>query len=104
MFKLLIPAALLAASLSAPVSAQSATSQRVAYADLDLASPAGVRTLDARLKSAIAKACGDDFALHASAEAAEIRRCKAVLKSQVAASRAAVLATARPEAGAIAAR
>ncbi len=42
---------------AAPAVAQELNTQLVSYADLDLASPAGVSTLDARLDSAVRRVC-----------------------------------------------
>jgi UrcA family protein len=47
----------LSAAALAPVGAQE-VSQPVSYADLDLATPAGVRALDTRLDAAIRQVCG----------------------------------------------
>ena len=54
-------AAVAAAALATPAVAQSALDAgqvRVGYADLDLNSRAGVRTLDRRIRTAVEAACG----------------------------------------------
>lgn len=104
MFKTLIPAALLAAGLATPAAAQSAPVFKVAYADLDLASAAGQRTLDARLNAAISRACGDDFSLHGATEAGQIRICKAQLRKTVNVQREAAIAAAAARGETLAAR
>lgn len=103
MFKTLIPAALLAASLSTPAGA-AAPVLKVTYADLDLSSTAGVRTLDLRLNAAISRACGDDFAVRGVAEASAIRSCKANLRQAVNVRRAAAITAAVNPSHALAAR
>lgn len=103
MLKTLIPAALFAASLVTPAGA-AAPVLKVTYADLDLSSTAGVRTLDARLNTAISKACGDDFAVRGVAEASAIRSCKANLRQMVNVQRAAAIAAPANPANTLAAR
>ena len=61
MKSLLTLAAVAAAALATPAVAQSAVDAgqvRVGYADLDLTSRAGVRTLDRRIRTAVETACG----------------------------------------------
>jgi UrcA family protein len=55
---ILTAALVLGASTTAPASAQT-TAVRVSYADLDLKSPAGVKTLNRRLAVALSRVCGD---------------------------------------------
>ena len=50
--------ALGAALISAPAFAQDQTSVHVSYADLNLASPAGVKVFHRRLEDAVTKICG----------------------------------------------
>ena len=94
--KLLLTAALAAASLAAPVLAADATpGLRIAvpHADLNLASAAGVSRLDARLRLAIKTLCGEprDYDLAGSNA---IRRCRAEARDAVAAQRARLLVAA----------
>ena len=56
---LLTLAAAAAALVASPALAQNGPAQvSVSYADLDLSSRAGVRTLDRRIRSAVEQACG----------------------------------------------
>jgi UrcA family protein len=55
---LLASAMLLLASLSAPLRAET-TSIAVPYGDLNLASPAGMETLDHRIHEAVKRVCGE---------------------------------------------
>jgi UrcA family protein len=80
-----------------------APSVAVGYADLDLSSEAGRRTLDARLASAVRTVCGtaSDADLHGKNQVA---RCLTDTARAVAGGREAALASARaPAAGQIAA-
>lgn len=83
-------AALAAATIVAPVSAQETTTgnspYRVSHADLDLRTDAGIRSLDRRIDHAVGKACGwaSDFDI---AGQNEIRRCRKQAVAAAAAQR-----------------
>ena len=79
MQKLLILAALAAASTGQPVSAQTAPanpSVAVAHRDLDLRTEAGTRTLDRRIWRAVVAVCGTapDYDIEGKNEVRECRR------------------------------
>lgn len=67
-------AALTLLSVAAPAHAAS-PAKRVAYTDLDLASPAGVETLNRRVRAAAKSVCGDAPAYRSLAENLRIARC-----------------------------
>lgn len=93
MLKLLIPAVLLSALLPNAAMAQDRAHAdiHVAYRDLDLQSPAGVKLLDRRIERAIAKVCPSDFAARDLEQNRMVTQCRAVKEAEVAAQRAAVL-------------
>jgi len=92
MFKLPL---LLGIVLSVPAIAQDRTPDtHVAYQDLNLASPAGVRILDRRIAYAIGRACPDQ--VHADLRTAiEIDRCRRDKRAEAVGERARVLAAAQ---------
>jgi UrcA family protein len=95
--KTLLPLAALAAALLAhPASAQTAppAPQVVHYADLDLSSPAGVRELDRRIGAAVRDACGSasDADLHGQNL---VIRCRVEARGQAKAQRAIAVASVR---------
>ena len=95
MLKLLIPAAVLTALVpnAAPAQQVAHADIHVAYRDLDLRSPAGVKQLDRRIERAIAAVCPDpDTDL---ARRHMVDRCHAVKRADVAGQRARVLRSAR---------
>lgn len=103
MLKLLIPAVLLTALIpnAAPAQQVAHADIHVAWRDLDLRSPAGVKQLDRRIDRAIAAVCPD-----ASTDLARrhmVDRCQATKWADVAPQRARVLQSARanPELAAI---
>jgi len=82
----------LATAIPAIAHAQDATRQtRVAYADLDLRQPAGVKALDRRLHAAVETVCADR---QSDATAAAILQCRAASHARLAPQRAAILAAA----------
>lgn len=85
MSKLLI-ATFLSVAAVVPAAAQTAT-VRVSYADLDLATPAGVATLDRRIAGATAKFCPDRFD-HDLLRRVFAERCRRTLIAKVAGQRA----------------
>jgi UrcA family protein len=70
-----------------------AATVRVSYADLDLASEAGLRTLDRRLAAAARAVCADSAAESLLAPQLNDRRCIAETRQSLAAARERVLAT-----------
>ena len=99
MLKLLIPAVLLSAILpdAAVAQQQRHADIRVAYRDLNLQSPAGLKVLDRRIRRAIEAVC-PDFAGSTVPRHPEVTRCRAAKQSEVASQRAAALAyAARPQ-------
>jgi len=108
MLKLLIPAALLSALLPNPAIArnQADAEVHVAYRDLDLQSPAGVKQLDRRIEKAVAAVCPDPSDTDLARKPV-VARCRAVARAGVADQRATVLrngAHRNPELAANAAR
>ena len=91
MLKLMIPAVLLSAVLPAAALAQETRADvHVAYRDLNLQSPAGVKVLDRRIARAIAEVC-PDFVGFDLARKRATSRCRAVKHAEVADQRNAVL-------------
>lgn len=92
MSKLLLAAALGLSALPATVSAQAyAPDIHVAYADLDLSSPAGVATLDRRIAKAAATLC--ETIPHTTALWQQaVDRCRKTLTTHVEPQRQQVLA------------
>jgi UrcA family protein len=101
----IIAAALLAAPLATPASAEPVErTQIVSYSDLDLSRSSDVRRLDGRIGRAISQVCGT--ASEADLEGRnEVRRCRALVRESLSAERDQALAAARePAQVAIAAR
>ena len=101
MSKLLILAALAAASLAQPAFAQPAPAPRtalVAHADLDLATEKGARTLDRRIWRAVVAVCGTapDYDLEGKNDVRECRRDTRAIASAEAQQVIADAARARP--------
>ena len=96
MLKLMIPAVLLAALVpnAAPAQEQGHAEIHVAYRDLDLQSPAGVKQLDRRIERAIAAVCPDPDATDLTRKFAAAR-CRDAKRAAVADQRARVLLGAR---------
>lgn len=95
MLKIAMPACLLLAALTTPAGAQDARSIPVAYADLDLTKPEGIRTLDHRIAAAVRAVCREqEDALFANR--IEIAQCRRVARRDAAGQRVRVLAAAQP--------
>ena len=92
MLKLMIPALLLSAFVPnvAVAREEGRIAVHVAYQDLDLKSPAGVKQLDRRLQHAIAQVC-PDVRMTDLANQRLIEKCRAEKWAAVADQRAAVL-------------
>jgi UrcA family protein len=100
----IIAAALLAAPLATPASAETVERTRiVSYADLDLSRAGDVRKLDGRIGRAITEVCGT--ASEADLEGRnEVRRCRTLVRESLLAERnQALAAAAQPTEVAIAA-
>lgn len=83
--RMLVIASLLCALTSVQATASPATPEsRVSYADLDLRSEAGIRTLDQRLKRAVKSACSQDDRALDLREQMAARRCVAKISSGIA--------------------
>src|SRR5947208_1152515 len=92
MLKYLIPAALIAAFLPTGALAQEATATvHVAYRDLNLQTPDGIRMFDRRIEGAIATIC-PDFAGNELARKRVVAQCRAAARANIAGQREAVLA------------
>lgn len=88
-----ISAALLAVTLSgSAIAQQSLPDVRVAYGDLDLASPDGVATLDHRLNAAIHAACPDYSNAADLTAIRAARTCRAAKGQEIASARDLALA------------
>ena len=70
-------------------------SQRVAVGDLDLASEAGIRTLNRRIRYAAEAACGTASDADPAGKN-EVRRCRIETAASVSAQRQQAIAAARP--------
>ena len=92
MLKVMIPAALLAALVPNIALAQEEghAEIHVAYRDLDLRSPAGVKQLDRRIERAVEAVCPDPDATDLARKFV-VARCREVARAGVADQRAAVL-------------
>jgi len=77
-----VTAALLATISTMPVSAQAPANRAVAYAGLDLSTPAGRATLDRRIGAAVETVCGS-YAGASSYELREIDRCRAAARTGI---------------------
>ena len=89
-----VPLALVAAAIAATPAAASQGDRRVSYADLDLASPAGVAALDQRLERAVRQVCGSPWPVDLRGRR-DIERCRAETRATVQARRSDALAQAR---------
>ena len=99
-----LPAVLAACVLATPLLAQAAPTanyitvvERVATGDLDLSQAAGRSRLDARIRDAVNRACGDASAVDLKGRN-EVRRCRAETLSLAAAQAERATAAARPAA------
>jgi UrcA family protein len=92
MLKLMIPALLLSAFVPnvAVAHDNGDVAVHVAYHDLDLRSPAGVKRLDRRLQRAIAEVC-PDFRMTDLTRQRVVEKCRAEKWTDIADQRAAVL-------------
>lgn len=92
MLKLMIPALLLSAFVPNVAVAQENghAAVHVAYRDLDLRSPAGVKQLDRRIQRAIAEVC-PDYRMTDLTRQHVVEKCRAEKWAAVADQRAAVL-------------
>ncbi|WCM26568.1 UrcA family protein [Sphingomonas sp. QA11] len=91
MLKLLIPAALLGAALpNAAQAMENPADVHVAYRDLNLKSPSGVRMLDRRIERAVSRICVEDGALDMQRRLA-VFHCRRVALAKIASQRAAAL-------------
>lgn len=89
-------AALVAASIATPALAQDASGQSsfsVRYADLNLASEAGIRTLDRRIHNAVSTACGTPSSADPKGRQ-KVEDCREQAKASAAAQRNRVIAAA----------
>ena len=90
-------AALVAASIATPALAQDVSGQRsfsVRHADLNLASEAGVRTLDRRIHNAVSAACGTPSSADPKGRQ-KVEDCREQAKASAAAQRSSLIAAAR---------
>jgi UrcA family protein len=91
----IIAAALLAAPLATPASAEPVErTQIVSYSDLDLSRSSDVRRLDGRIGRAIAQVCGTASETDLEGRN-EVRRCRALVRESLSAERDQALAAAR---------
>lgn len=97
MKRLFLLAALVAASAFAPASAQGPAdrTQAVSYADLDLSRASDVRTLDRRIRAAVAEVCGTASSADPKGRN-EVRRCRTLTRESLAGVRAMAIASAAP--------
>ena len=94
MLKYLIPAVLLSTLMPAASPAEEITTTvHVAYRDLDLQTPEGVRLFDRRIDNAIATVCPASFGTDMERRRM-VSRCRVAARANVAAQRATVLAKA----------
>ena len=90
-------AALLAASIATPALAQDISGQRsfsVRHADLNLASEAGIRTLDRRIHNAVSAACGTPSSADPEGKR-KVKDCREQAKATAAAQRSSLIAASR---------
>lgn len=94
---LIIPTLLLASVAANPAHAgwSKSDSQIVSYADLDLSTPAGIRTLDGRIDRAVRKVCGKAYIDLATSRG--VRACRKDTLASVQDQRSRALSTARIE-------
>jgi UrcA family protein len=97
----LIPIVLLSSIAAAPAFAEDG--QRVAFADLDLSTPAGVATLDRRIEGAVRRICGHYFP-NSPASRAEVERCRSETLASVYSQRSDAIASAQTRAVQLSAR
>jgi UrcA family protein len=94
MLKYLIPAACIVALLPTAAMAQDIPAAvHVAYRDLNLKTPGGVRTFDRRIADAIETVCPESFATDMVRKRL-LARCQTVARARAATQREAVLASA----------
>lgn len=91
---LLILAAFGAAASAAPAQQIEPGRNRVDYSDLDLASEAGIRSLDGRIRHAASSACGTASPADPAGKR-NLKRCRADARASVSQQRAAAIAAAR---------
>ncbi|MGZ8282576.1 MAG: UrcA family protein [Allosphingosinicella sp.] len=89
-----ISLALIACAAFATPAAASPEQIPVSYADLDLTTPAGIATLDARLERAVRQVCGGTFPMSLDSRA-QVRRCQAETRADIQPSRGEALAQAQ---------
>ena len=92
MLKPIVTIILLGTASAAP--AQPLPRERIAIADLNLTSPAGIATLDARIRRAVRRLCPDSVEL---ARRMAARSCRAKAIKQVARQRDTLIARAQAE-------
>lgn len=92
---LIIPTLLLASVAANPANAgwSDPASQIVSYADLDLSTPAGIKTLDGRIDRAVRKVCGKAYVDLATSRG--VRECRKETLASVQEQRSHALATAQ---------
>lgn len=96
MWKIALQAALMAATVPAPVMAEQVKPDvEVYYGDLDLARPADVVTLDRRLARAVKAACPSDDGVREMSRLRTIALCRAAKRAEVAPQRETALAGGR---------
>jgi len=93
--RFLIPVVLLSSIAATPAFADE--SRRVAFADLDLSTPAGVATLDRRIEGAVRQVCGHYFP-NSPASREEVLRCRRETLSSIYAQRSDAIASAQTRA------
>jgi UrcA family protein len=104
MLKYLVAAAVAVALLPAAAPArETPATVHVAYRDLDLSAPVGVRILDRRIASAAAQLCPDAPAVGILRNL-EVEKCRAATRGSVARQRAVVIADATRGNGVLVAR
>jgi UrcA family protein len=94
-----VPAILLATAAAAPVQAVRGSPRPypaaiISFADLDLATRAGVAKLDRRLAQAVREVCSS-FGRYSAREVDETQRCRTATRANLQARRAQVIAAAR---------
>jgi UrcA family protein len=104
MLKYVIAAAVAATLLPAAAPArESAATVHVAYRDLDLNSPLGVRALDRRIAGAAAQLCPDAPAV-GMLRNLDVEKCRVAVRASAAHQRAVVIASATHGSGVLVAR
>jgi UrcA family protein len=97
----LIPIVLFSSVIATPAIADQ--SRRVAFADLDLSTPAGVATLDRRIEGAVRHVCGHYFP-NSPASRAEVIRCRSETLASIYSQRSDAIASAQTRAIQLSAR